>query len=115
MANILIVDSYLSIGLLYREVLREKGHRVFVMLSGQEAVHLARHENIDIAVVDDKLRDFEAERVLERLKQLQPHIRGILSVSRDFDLSVNARLWNGIFVKSNDFNVLESEIKRICQ
>ena len=84
MAKILIVDNYLSIGLLYREVLQDQGHSVFVAMNGKEASLRALYERIDIAVVDDKLPDFEAEKVLERLKRLQPHMRGILSISSTF-------------------------------
>ena len=113
MANILVVDDYLSIGLLYREVLQEQGHSVFVALSGKEALLLALYEGIDIVVVDDKLPDFEAEEVLGRLKRLQPHMRGILSFSSTFGLPRNAPLWDGIFIKTHDFTILEAEIERL--
>lgn len=113
MANILIADSYVSIGLLYREVLQDMGHQVFVALSGKEALLLALYEGIDIVVVDDKLPDFEAEEVLGRLKRIQPHMRGILSFSSTFGLPRNASLWDGIFIKTNDFTILEAEIERL--
>jgi len=114
MANILIVDSYSSVGLLYREVLEERGHRVFIALSGKEAVLFGLHEDIDIAVVDDKLFDLEAEELLRKLKLLQPHIQSILSISSTFVSPINPRLWGAIFIKTHDFRVLESEVERIC-
>ena len=38
MANILIADNYLSIGLLYREILEQDGHKVLVAKSGKAAL-----------------------------------------------------------------------------
>jgi CheY-like chemotaxis protein len=113
MANILIVDSYPSIGLLYREVLQEQGHCVFATMSGKEALFLVLHEEIDIAVVDDRLPDFDADELLRRLKQLQPHILGVFSVSTTFGLLTNPGLWDAVFLKSNDFEILEAEIERL--
>ena len=115
MANILIVDSYFPIGLLYREVLQDSGHRVFLATSGKQASLLALHENIDVAVVNDELPDFEAEELLGKLKQFQPHILGLLSISSTFGSPINPDLWDAIFIKTNDFRVLESEAERLCQ
>jgi response regulator RpfG family c-di-GMP phosphodiesterase len=112
--NILIVDNYLSIGLLYREVLQEEGHRVFVAMNGKQASFLAQHERIDLVVVDDKLPDSEAEDVLRIVKGFQPHIRGILSFSSTFRSTFNAPVWDGVISKTHDFRVLESEVARVC-
>lgn len=113
MANILIVDSYFPIGLLYCEVLQEQGHRVFVAMSGEEALRLGLYENIEIAVVDDELPDLEAEELLGKLKQLQPHMLGLLSISSTFGSPGNIRMWDGTFIKTNDFRVLQAEIERL--
>ena len=110
MVNILLVDNYLPIGLLYREVLQDQGHRVFVALSGKQACLLAQQERIDLVIVDDKLPDSKAEDVLGILKGFQPHIRSILSFSSTFRSTLHAHLWDGIISKTHDFRVLESEV-----
>ena len=115
MANILVIDSYISIGLLYREVLQERGHRVFLATNGTEALLQGLRENIDIVVTDNSLSDFEAEEVLAELKRIQPQIRAILSVSRTFGSPVNPDLWNAILMKTNDFRKLETTIERLSQ
>jgi DNA-binding response OmpR family regulator len=115
MANILVVDQYLSIGLLYREVLQDEGHRVFVALSGKEALDFALHQRLDMAIVDDTLADFSAEELFEELKRLQYRLKGIVIVSTDFDPEHDARLWDGIFVKTNNFTLLEAEVERLRQ
>jgi response regulator RpfG family c-di-GMP phosphodiesterase len=100
--------------LLYREVLQDEGHRVFVAMNGKQALLLAQHERIDVVIVADKLPDFEAEDVLGTVKELQPHIRGILSFSSIFGSGLNARLWDGIVSKTHDFRILASEVERLC-
>ena len=67
----------------------------------------------DIAVVDDKLPDFNADELLRKLKQLQPDMFGVLSVSSTFGLLTNPGLWDAIFLKTNDFRILEAEIERL--
>jgi CheY-like chemotaxis protein len=114
MANILIVDSYLAVGLLYREVLHERGHRVFLAMNGKDALVLVLHEDIDIAVVDDKLSDFKAEDLLDRLKHRQPDVQGILSVSSTFGPAPEPGFWQAIFSKTHDFRVLESVVENLC-
>ena len=114
MANILIVDSYAAVSSLYCEVLEEYGHHAFPAASGSEALSVALYETIDIAIVDDKLPDFSAHEVFTRLKQLQPDLRGILSVSSIFGTSSDVERWDGWIIKSSDYTVLEGEVGRVA-
>lgn len=112
MANILIVDSYPAVSSLYCEVLEESGHHVHPATSGREALLVAVHKTIDIAIVDDRLPDFSANEVLIRLKQLQPHVRGILTVTSIFGAPSDAERWHGLVAKSADYTLLEAEVDR---
>jgi CheY-like chemotaxis protein len=114
MANILIVDSYPVVSSLYCEVLEEYGHSVYTTVSGREALLVALYKTIDIAIVDDRLPDFTADEVLTRLKQHQPHMRGILSISSIFDAAPDADRWDGLVTKSADYTVLEAEVARLA-
>jgi CheY-like chemotaxis protein len=114
MANILIVDSYAAVSMLYREVLEEHGHQVFTADSGREALLVARNETIDIAVVDDTLPDFSANEILTRLKHLQPGVRSILSVSNIFGPASNGQGWDRVIGKSSDYALLRVEVDRIA-
>ena len=113
MANILIVDSYPAISSLYCEALEEYGHHVFPAKSGMEALLVALNKIIDIAVVDDTLPDLDAEEVITRLKQLQPHVLGILSISSIFGPAPDGQRWDGLFTKSADYTLLEAEVDRL--
>ena len=114
MANILIVDSYDPVNLLYCEVLGEYGHHVFSARSGRDALQVALDETINIAVVDDKLPDLPAEEVFIRLKQLQPQIQGILSVSSIFSDPLNRVRWDGLIAKSCDYTLLRTEVDKLA-
>jgi hypothetical protein len=114
MANILIVDSYHAVSLLYREVLEEHGHHVLSATSGREALRIALDKTIDIAVVDDKLPDFSADELLIRLRKLQPQMRGILSVSSIFGGPADGQMWDGLIGKSSDYTLLRAEIDRLA-
>lgn len=114
MANILIVDSYPAVSSLYCEVLEESGHHVHPATSGREALLVAVHKTIDIAIVDDRLPDFSANEVLIRLKQLQPHVRGILTVTSIFGAPYDAERWHGLVAKSADYTLLEAEVGRLA-
>lgn len=115
MANILVVDSYFSIGLLYREVLEDQGHKVLVAKSGKEAIYIALCEMVDIVVVDDALLDYGAEELLVELKKYQPNIRGVLTISYTFDWQRNGLLWDEIVYKSGNFMIFQEKIKRVSR
>jgi DNA-binding response OmpR family regulator len=114
MANILIADSYPAVGVLYREVLEEHGYQVFAASSGREALLVALHKTIDIAVVDDTLPDFSANEILTRLKHLQPHVQFILTVSSTFVAAATGERWDGLIRKSSDYTLLRDEIDRLA-
>ena len=114
MANILIVDSYSAVSSLYCEVLKEYGHCVYLAESGRKALLIALYKTIDIAIVDDTLPDFSADEVFTRLKQLQPHVRGILTVSSAFGPSPDTESWEEQVIKSADFSLLEAEVNKLA-
>jgi hypothetical protein len=115
MAHILVADSYLAIGLLYRDVLQDQGHAVSLAMSGREACLLGLKKRFDIAIVDNRLPDFDPEELLGELRRHQPRIRGILSVSSIFGPRGNPGLWDGTFNKTHDFRILEAEVARLWQ
>jgi len=115
MANILVVDSYFSIGLLYREVLEDQGHKVFVAKSGKAALCLAQCERFDIVVVDDALPDYGTEELFVELKEYQPNIRGVLTISYTFGWQRNALLWDEVVYKSGNFMIFQEKINRVSQ
>ena len=56
MSKILLVDDEPNVRLVYREVLTEKGHEVLEAESGEETFKVLNEENVDLVVLDIKLR-----------------------------------------------------------
>ncbi|MGD8229633.1 MAG: response regulator [Desulfobacteraceae bacterium] len=115
MANILIVESYRSLGSLYREVLEEEGYTVFVTITGKEALELASAKNIDLAVVEEGLPDLSAEKLLEQLRQLQPNMQGTVCTVTDFNAESKEDLCDENILKTPDFTILQEKVKKLLQ
>jgi len=115
MANIMTVESSLSISWLYREILQQEGHRVFCAMRGKEAVDFALKESIDVVIVDERVPAFEAHGLLNELRRLRPGVRAILCTWGDFGLSVDTRLWDEIFFKNDNFTVLQGKVEGLCK
>jgi FixJ family two-component response regulator len=115
MANILTVESSLSISWLYREILQHEGHRVFCVMRGKEAVDFALKESVDVVIVDERVPAFEAHGLLNDLRRLHPGVRAILCTWGDFGLPVDTRLWDEIFFKNDNFTVLQGKVEGLCK
>jgi DNA-binding NtrC family response regulator len=113
MANILIVDTYRTVGLLYQEILEEEGHRVLLAFSGKEAIDWAMRERIDVAVVDQRLTDIEADEVLQKLKQLQPQAQGTVCTVAGFGPVPRPDLCDDSFFKTSDYSELQEKIRKL--
>jgi DNA-binding NtrC family response regulator len=113
MATILIVDPYHTVGLLYREIFEEEGHRVFLAFNGKEAIDCAIRERIDVAIVDERLTDIKAETVLEKLKQLQPHAQGTVCTVSESGLPSYEHLCDESFFKTSDYTKLQEKIRKL--
>ena len=115
MANILIAESYRTLGSLYREVLEEEGHAVFVTVSGKEAIELVSRQHIDLAIVEQGLPDLSAEDLLERLKRLQPNMQGTVCTVTDFDVHSQTDLCDENVLKTPDFTLLQEKVRKVLQ
>ena len=113
MANILIVDTYRTVGLLYREIFEEEGHRVFLAFSGKEAIDWAIQERIDVAVVDERLTDIKAKDLLEKLKHLQPYAQGTVCTVSGFEPLTRPDLCDDSFFKTSDYTELQEKIRKL--
>ena len=111
MANILIIESYRSLGSLYREVLEEEGHGVFVTTSGKEAIELASSHRIDLAIVEEALPGLNAEELPKQLRQLQPNMQGTVCTVTDFDAPSKTDLCDENVLKTPDFTILQEKVR----
>ena len=78
MAKILVLDDVQDAGNLIKRILEKKGHEVFVFTEEEDALNHARSNEVDLAVLDIKLKKMSGVEVLEELKTNFPQIRAIM-------------------------------------
>jgi DNA-binding NtrC family response regulator len=78
MAKILVLDDVLDAAILIKKILQKKGHDVSTFTEEEEALDFAGKNNIDLAILDIKLKKMSGVEVLEELKKISPSIRVIM-------------------------------------
>ena len=78
MASILVLDDVLDAGTLIKRILERKGHDVNVFTEEEDALHYARANKVDLAVLDIKLKKMSGIEVLEELREIDPSMRAVM-------------------------------------
>ena len=78
MARILALDDVLDAVNLIKRILQRKGHEVVTFTEEEEALNYARSNEVDLAILDIKLKKISGIDVLEELKKIAPAIRVIM-------------------------------------
>lgn len=103
MSKILLVDDEPNVRLVYREVLTEKGHEVFEAESGEETFKILNSENVELVVLDIKLRLESGLNVLQKITKEFPDIPVVLcSAYVSFQNDYTSWLAKSYVVKSSD-------------
>jgi DNA-binding NtrC family response regulator len=78
MAKILALDDVLDAVNLIKRILQRKGHEVVTFTEEEEALNYARSNEVDLAILDIKLKKISGVDVLEELKNIAPATRVIM-------------------------------------
>ena len=78
MANILALDDVLDAANLIKRILERKGHRVIPFTEEEEAIRFVESNEVDLAILDIKLKKMTGVEVLEEFKKLAPSIKVIM-------------------------------------
>ena len=78
MAKILALDDVLDAVNLIKRILQRKGHEVLTFTEEEEALNYARSHEVDLAILDIKLKKISGVDVLEELKKISPAMRVIM-------------------------------------
>lgn len=114
MKRILIVDDDSNIRLLYKEVLCEGGYDVLEAESGKETFEILNLEEIDLVVLDIKLRFESGLDILQKISKQFPNIPVILcSAYLSFQDDFTSWLADSYLVKSTDPYELVKEVDKI--
>jgi len=78
MAEILALDDVQDATILIGKILSKKGHSVHSFTEEDEAIDYARHNKVDLAILDIKLKKMSGVEVLGLLKEAQPAMKAIM-------------------------------------
>ncbi len=78
MANILALDDVLDAANLVKRILERKGHKVIPFTEEEDAISYVESNEVDLAILDIKLKKMSGVEVLEEMKKRSPSIRVIM-------------------------------------
>ena len=78
MTKILVLDDVIDAGILIKRILERKGYEVSVFTDEEDALNYARSNNVDLAILDIKLKKMSGVEMLEELKNIEPAMRAIM-------------------------------------
>lgn len=78
MAEILVLDDVLDAVVLVKKVLTRLGHNVMTFTEEQEAIDYVEKHQVDLAILDIKLKKMSGIQVLEEIKKLKPEMKAIM-------------------------------------
>jgi DNA-binding NtrC family response regulator len=78
MANILVLDDVLDAVILIKKILERQGHEVHFFTEESEALEFAASQQVDLAILDIKLKKMSGIKVLAELKKINSAIKVIM-------------------------------------
>ncbi len=116
MNRILVVDDEPNIRFVYKEVLNEEGFEVAEAESVNETFDILNRENIDLVVLDIKLRSESGLDILQRITREFPNIPVVLcSAYVSYQNDYTSWLADSYIVKSSNPYELVREVKGVLQ
>ena len=78
MAKILVLDDLSDAVVLVQRILAAKGHEVIRFTDEEQAIAYARSKNMDLLILDIKLKKLNGIEVLEEIKRVRPDIKAMM-------------------------------------
>jgi DNA-binding NtrC family response regulator len=114
MARLLLVDDEVNIRKLYSHELSDEGYDVITAASAGEAIEKLQAEEIDLVVLDVKLKHESGIELLQQIVRERHDLPVILCTAFScYKDDFSAWLADGYVVKSSDMKELKDEIKRV--
>ena len=115
MAKILVLDDERDACDLIERIL-SSAHDVNAFTEEQDAIYFAGHEDVDLAILDIKLKEMSGVDVLARLKQDNPDMKAIMLTGYPTVETARRSLTLGAheyLVKPIDIDELEQKVKKV--
>ncbi len=78
MATIMVLDDVLDAGILIKTILKRKGHDVHPFTEEEEALDFISNNQVDIAILDMKLKKMSGIEVLEEIRKINSDVKVIM-------------------------------------
>jgi len=78
MSKILVLDDVADAGNLIKRILEKKGHKVYVFTEEEDALNCVESSEIDLVILDLKLKKMNGIEVLKEIKKIKPSIKAIM-------------------------------------
>ena len=78
MALILVLDDVLDAGVMVKQILKRKNHEVEVFTDEADALAFAASRQVDLAIIDIRLKKMLGTEVLAELKKISPSTKVIM-------------------------------------
>ncbi|WP_045215983.1 response regulator [Desulfonatronovibrio magnus] len=78
MANIAVLDDVYDAGILVKRILKRKDHVVYPFTEEEDYLSFIKDEQIDLAILDIKLKKLSGVEVLEESKKISPSTKVIM-------------------------------------
>jgi len=75
MADIIVLDDVMDAGVLIKRILERKGHTVNSFTEEEEALAHCRKTNVDLAILDIKLKKMTGVEVLDEIRKISKDIK----------------------------------------
>jgi len=118
MANILVLDDVLDATILVKKILEKKGHEVVTFTEEEEALTFTKSNQIDLAIIDIKLKKMSGVEVLDELKKIAPSLHVMMLTGYPTLETARESLKLGAdeyCVKPIDKDELEEKVEMILQ
>lgn len=112
--TILIVDDEADIRFLFSTELEEDGYIVFTAENGKECFGVLSSQNVDLVLLDIKLKEESGINLLQDIKRDYPGVKTMMCTAYSaFQDDLSTWHADGYWVKSQDLDSLKVEIEKI--
>jgi DNA-binding NtrC family response regulator len=118
MAKVLVLDDVVDAVNLVRRVLESAGHEVIGFTNAEDAIGFIKENQIDLAILDIKLKKRTGVEVLSEIKSIAPATRAIILTGYPTIETTRESLRLGASeycIKPIDNEVLEDTVARVLQ
>lgn len=118
--TVLLVDDEEIIQKVCKELLEAIGYRIFTAKDGKEALKLYKknQDKIDLVLLDMTMPNMSGSEVYDRMKEMNPNIKVLLSSGYSIDgeaTEILERGCNGFIQKPFNLNALSQKIRKILE